>query len=105
MSKITESELDTLLAELSKLQPEMKSIQEEVIAVVRHDLLKKTLVAWLKLIGVCFGVPLAVMVYGFVLYQVMDVLSFSKTLKVVCMVVPMLITLLAGARRVYTYQI
>ena len=105
MSKITDSELDMLLAELSKLQPEMKNIQKEVIAVVRHDLHKKTLLVWFKLIGLCFGVPLAVMLYGFVLYQVINVLGCPKTLKVVCMVVPMLITLLAGARRVYTYQI
>ena len=105
MNKITDSDLDKLLQDWGQRQPELTNIRKKVTIVVRHDLYKKSTLKWLKLIGLCFGLPLAVMLYGFVLYQVMDVLIFPKTLKVVCMVVPMLITLLAGARRVYTYQI
>ena len=57
---MTDQELDILLRESAKRQPDIAQINATVMRTVRRDLRLKTLRKWAKLLGICFGLPVAV---------------------------------------------
>lgn len=70
-TQMTDKDLDMLFAESAKRQPDVAHINATVMRTVRRDLRLKKLRKWAKLLGVCFGLPIAVVVYIYALFVFM----------------------------------
>ena len=69
MKTITDNELDLLLQQSVKHHKAMEQINRQVMRSVRRDMRLKTLRKWAKLLGLCFGLPLMVIAYLWLLKQ------------------------------------
>lgn len=87
---MTDRELDTLFSESAKRQQSVKLINATVMRSVRRDLRLKIVRKWAKLLGLCFGVPLALVVYIFVLNEAMSISSMQTSLRAACIALPLL---------------
>ena len=89
---MTDQELDILLSESAKRQPEIAQINTTVMRTVRRDLRLKTLRKWAKLLGLCFGMPVAIVVYAYALFVFMP--EMPEQLQTVAWLSPLLPSLL-----------
>ena len=87
---MTDQELDILLSESAKRQQPIADINATVMRTVRRDLHLKIVRKWAKLIGLCFGIPLAVVVYIFVLNEAISVSPMQTPLRVACIALPLI---------------
>lgn len=69
MKTITDNELDLLLQQSVQHHKAMEHINRQVMRTVRRDMRLKTLRKWAKLLGLCFGLPLMVIAYLWLLKQ------------------------------------
>lgn len=86
---MTDQELDILLSESAKRQQPIADINATVMRTVRRDLRLKIVRKWAKLLGLCFGVPLALVVYIFVLNEAISISSMQMQLRIVCIALPL----------------
>ena len=86
---MTDQELDILLSESAKRQQPIADINATVMRTVRRDLRLKIVRKWAKLLGLCFGVPLALVVYIFVLNEAISISSMQTPLRIVCIALPL----------------
>lgn len=86
---MTDQELDILLSESAKRQQPIADINATVMRTVRRDLRLKIIRKWAKLLGLCFGVPLALVVYIFVLNEAISISSMQMQLRIVCIALPL----------------
>ena len=101
-TQMTDKELDLLFAESAKRQPEVEQINRQVMRTVRRDMRLKTLRKWAKLLGLCFGLPLAVVVYIYALFVFMP--EMPEQLQTVCMAIPVATVLALAAQRLYYFS-
>ena len=87
---MTDQELDSLFTESAKRQQSVEQINATIMRSVRRDLRLKLVRKWAKLLGLCFGVPLALVVYIFVLNETISVLSMQTSLRAACIALPLL---------------
>ena len=87
---MTDKELDTLFEESAKRQQSVEQINATVMRSVRRDLRLKIVCKWAKLLGLCFGVPLALVVYIFVLIEVISISSMQMQLCIACIALPLI---------------
>ena len=87
---MTDQELDMLFTESAKRQQSVEQISANVMRSVRRDLRLKIVRKWAKLIGLCFGIPLAVVVYIFVLNESISVSPMQTPLRVACIALPLI---------------
>ena len=99
---MTDQELDILLRESAKRQPEIAQINATVMRTVRRDLRLKTLRKWAKLLGICFGLPVAVVVYIYALFVFMP--EMPEQLQTVCMAIPVATVLALAAQRLHYFS-
>ena len=94
---VNDIDLDLLFAESAKRQQSVDQINETVMRSVRRDLRLKLVRKWARLVGGCFGVPLALVVYIYVLNEAINVSSMQSPLRIVCIALPLItiITLIA----------
>lgn len=85
---MTDQELDSLFTERAKRQQLVEQINATVMRSVRRDLRLKIVRKWAKLLGLCFGVPLALVVYIFVLNEAISISSMQMQLRIVCIALP-----------------
>ena len=83
---MTDQELDILLRESAKRQPEIAQINATVMRTVRRDLRLKAVRKWAKLLGICFGLPVAVVVYIYALFLFMP--DMPEQLQAVYIAIP-----------------
>ena len=71
METITDQELDTLFQQSAQQHKAVEQINRQVMRTVRRDMRLKTLRKWAKLLGLCFGLPVAVVLYIYALFVFM----------------------------------
>lgn len=93
---MTDQELDILLRESAKRQQPIADINTTVMRTVRRDLRLKTIRKWARLVIGCLGIPMALVIYIFVLNEAISGSSMQSPLRIVCLALPLLsmITLL-----------
>ena len=87
---MTDQELDSLFSESAKRQQPIAQINANVMRTVRRDLRIKTIRKWARLVGDCFGVPLALVLYGFALHEAMSGTALQTPLRVACIALPLI---------------
>ena len=86
METITDHELDMLFEQSAQHHKAVGQINRQVMRTVRRDMRLKTLRKWAKLLGICFGLPVAVVVYIYALFVFMP--EMQEQLRIVCIAIP-----------------
>ena len=104
---MTDQELDILLNESAKRQAPVANINAAVRRTVRRDLRLKAVRKWTRLIVLCLGVPMALVLYGFVLNEAISGSSMQSPLRIICLALPLLsmITLLGVKLRNFRIEV
>ena len=97
METITDYELDTLFQQSAQQHKAVEQINRQVMRTVRRDMRLKTLRKWAKLLGLCFGLPVAVVVYIYALFLLMP--EMPEQLRIVCIAIPIATILGLAAQR------
>ncbi len=97
MERITDHELDMLFEQSAQQHKAVEQINRQVMRTVRRDMRLKTLRKWAKLLVLCFGLPLAVVVYIYALFVFMP--EMPEQLQTVCMAIPVATVLGLAAQR------
>lgn len=101
-TQMTDKELDLLFAESAKRQPDVAQINATVMRTVRRDLRLKKLRKWAKLLGICFGLPVAVVVYIYALFVFMP--EMPEQLRVLSIALPIATILILAAQRLHYFS-
>ena len=102
METITDHELDMLFEQSVQQHKAVEQINRQVIRTVRRDMRLKTLRKWAKLLGLCFGLPVAVVVYIYALFVFMP--EMPEQLQTVCMAIPVATILALAAQRLHYFS-
>ena len=102
METITDYELDTLFQQSAQQHKAVEQINRQVMRTVRRDMRLKTLRKWAKLLGLCFGLPLAVVVYIYALFVFMP--EMPEQLQTVCIAIPVATILALAAQRLHYFS-
>ena len=102
---MTDQELDILFAESAQRQQSVDQINAAVMRSVRRDLRLNSIRKWAKIIGLCFGIPLALVIYVFVLNEAITVASMLLPLRIVCLALPLITIGLLLAAKLRNYHI
>ena len=86
METITDHELDLLLQQSAQQHKAVEQMNRQVMRTVRRDMRLKTLRKWAKLLGLCFGLPVAVVVYIYALFVFMP--EIPEQLQIVYIAIP-----------------
>ena len=86
METITDQELDTLFEQSAQQHKAVEQINRQVMRTVRRDMRLKTLRKWAKLLGLCFGLPVAVVLYIYALFVFMP--EMPEQLQIVYIAIP-----------------
>lgn len=86
METITDQELDTLFQQSAQQHKAVEQINRQVMRTVRRDMRLKALRKWAKLSGLCFGLPVAVVVYIYALFIFMP--EMPEQLQIVYIAIP-----------------
>lgn len=86
METITDQELDTLFQQSAQQHKAVEQINRQVMRTVRRDMRLKALRKWAKLLGLCFGLPLAVVVYIYALFVFMP--EMPEQMQIVYIAIP-----------------
>ena len=71
MKTLTDNELDMLFEQSAQRKQIVEQINAEVMKTVKRDMRLKVLRKWARLLGICFGVPLLVVIYVYALFTYM----------------------------------
>lgn len=84
---MTDQELDILFAQSAQSKKMVEQINLQVMKTVRRDMRRKTIRKWAKLLGLCFGLPLMVVLYIYILFTYMP--EMEMPLRVMTYVLPL----------------
>ena len=102
METITDYELDALFQQSAQQHKAMEQINRQVMRTVRRDMRLKTLRKWAKLLGLCFGLPVAVVVYIYALFVFMP--EMPEPLRVLSIALPIATVLALAAQRLHYFS-
>ena len=102
METITDQELDLLFQQSAQQHKAVEQINRQVMRTVRRDMRLKALRKWAKLLGLCFGLPLAVVVYIYALFVFMP--EMPEQLQIVYIAIPVATVLALAAQRLYYFS-
>ena len=102
METITDQELDLLFEQSAQQHKAVEQINRQVMRTVRRDMRLKALRKWAKLLGLCFGLPVAVVLYIYALFVFMP--EMPEQLQIVCMAIPVATVLALAAQRLYYFS-
>ena len=103
MKTMTDIELDILFAESAQRHHGVKQINRQVMRTVRRDLRRKRLRKLAKLLGISFGLPVAVVVYVYALFIFMP--QMPEQLRIACFVLPLGTIVLFLARKLRGFSL
>ena len=86
METITDQELDTLFQQSAQQHKAVEQINRQVMRTVRRDMRLKALRKWANLSGLCFGLPVAVVLYIYALFVFMP--EMPEQLQIVYIALP-----------------
>lgn len=98
METITDQELDTLFEQSAQQHKAVEQINRQVMRTVRRDMRLKTLRKWAKLLGLCFGLPVAVVLYIYALFVFMP--EMPEQLQIVYIAIPIATILGLAVQRI-----
>lgn len=101
-TQMTDKDLDLLFAESAKRQPDVAQINATVMRTVRRDLQLKKLRKWAKLLGICFGLPVAVVLYIYALFVFMP--EMPEQLRILSIALPIATILILAAQRLHYFS-
>ncbi len=101
---MTDQELDILLSESAKRQPDVAQINTTVMRTVRRDLRLKAVRKWARLIGGCLGIPMALVIYIFVLNEAISGSSMQSSLRIACLALPLVTIIALLATRLWNFR-
>lgn len=101
---MTDQELDILLNESAKRQQPVADINAAVMRTVRRDLRRKAFRKWARLVIGCLGVPMALVLYGFVLNEAISGSSMQSPLRIVCLALPLVTIIVLLATRLRNFR-
>lgn len=84
---MTDQELDSLFAQSAQNQKVVEQINLRVMKTVRRNMRLKIVRKWAKLLGLCFGLPLMVVLYIYILYTYMP--EMETPLRIMTFVLPL----------------
>ena len=99
---MTDQELDSLFTESAKRQQSVEQINATVMRSVRRDLRLKIVRKWAKLLGLCFGLPVAVVVYIYALFVFMP--EMPEQLRILSIALPIATILILAAQRLHYFS-
>ena len=99
---MTDYELDALFQYSAQQHKAVEQINRQVMRTVRRDMRLKTLRKWARLLGLCFGLPVAVVVYIYALFVFMP--EMPEQLQAVCIAIPVATVLALVAQRLYYFS-
>ena len=102
METITDQELDLLFEQSAQQHKAVEQINRQVMRSVRREMRLKTLRKWAKLSGLCFGLPIAVVVYIYALFVFMP--EMPEQLQTVCIAIPVATVLALAAQRLHYFS-
>ena len=102
METITDQELDLLFEQSAQQHKAVEQINRQVMRTVRRDMRLKTLRKWAKLLGLCFGLPVAVVLYIYALFVFMP--EMPEQLQIVYIAIPIATVLALAAQRLYYFS-
>ncbi len=102
METITDYELDMLFQQSAQQHKAVEQINRQVLHTVRHDLRLKTLRKWAKLLGICFGLPIAVVVYIYALFVFMP--DMPEQWQIISISIPIATILVLAAQRLHYFS-
>ena len=102
---MTDQELDILLRESAKRQHPVADINAAVMRTVRRDLRIKLVRKWARLVIGCLGVPMALVLYGFVLNEAISGSSMQSPLRIICLALPLVTIIALLATRLRNFRI
>lgn len=97
-TQMTDKDLDLLFAESAKRLTDVEQINTTVMRTVRRDLRLKKLRKWAKLLGICFGLPVAVVVYIYALFVFMP--EMPEQLRILSIALPIATILILAAQKI-----
>lgn len=101
---MTDQELDILLSESAKRQAPVADINAAVMRTVRRDLRRKAFRKWARLVIGCLGVPMALVLYGFVLNEAISGSLMQSPLRIVCLALPLVTIIVLLATRLRNFR-
>ena|GEM_PF-1256698 len=105
MKPMNDNDFDLLLAESAKRRQSVEHINAQVMQTVRRDLHVKAVRKWTRLLGICLGLPLAVVVYVWVLWEVIAACPMQTPLRVTCIALPLITIAAILARNLKNYRL
>ena len=84
---MTDQELDMLFAQSAQNRKAVEQINRQVMKAVRRDMRLKAARKWVRLLGICFGLPLMVVLYIYILYTYMP--ELETPLRIMTFVLPL----------------
>ena len=97
METITDQELDLLFEQSAQQHKAVEQINRQVMRTVRRDMRLKALRKWAKLLGLCFGLPVAVVLYIYALFVFMP--EMPEQLQIVYIAIPIATILSLAVQR------
>ena len=102
METITDQELDLLFQQSAQQHKAVEQINRQVMRTVRRDMRLKALRKWAKLLGLCFGLPVVVVLYIYALFVFMP--EMPEQLQTVCIAIPVATILALAAQRLHYFS-
>lgn len=84
---MTDKDLDLLFEQSARREQTAELITAGVMRTVRRDMRRKQLRKWAKLSGICFGLPILVVLYAYALFTYMPDMQLS--LRITTFVLPL----------------
>ena len=103
METITDQELDLLFEQSAQQHKAVEQINRQVMRTVRREMRLKTMRKWAKLSSLCFGLPVAVVVYIYALFVFMP--EMPEQLQTVCIAIPVATILALAAQRLRYFSL
>lgn len=102
METITDHELDMLFEQSAQHHKAVGQINCQVMRTVRRDMRLKALRKWAKLLVLCFGLPVAVVVYIYALFVFMP--EMQEQLQIVYIAIPIATILGLAVQRLHYFS-
>ncbi len=99
---MTDIELDKLFEQSAQNRQTIEHINRTVMRTVRRDMRRKALRKWAKLLGICFGLPVAVVVYIYALFVFMP--DMPEQWQIISISIPIATILVLAAQRLHYFS-
>ena len=98
---MNDQELDMLFAQSAQRQKAMEQINRQVMQTVRRDMRIKVIRKWAKLLGICFGLPLMVVLYVYALFTYMP--DMQMPLRIATFALPLATLFLLSGKELHDF--